>query len=178
MANCYLFNVKEVFDLVTLTVTFDLLFKITICSLLAHCWCFDIKDLLCNQFLNLLIVIFDLLFKTVKFIMFISQNHMECQIDRNSINKRALQLIRELFNWIRELSNLVGELFNWIRELCNKNYAIGELSNWISKLTNWIKELSNWIRELSIELESSLIEHFLDLKWIIERSNWISELSN
>ena len=67
---------------------------------------------------------------------------MESQIDINSINKRALQLIRELLK-------LTRELFNWIREL----------SNWIRELSNWIRELSNWISELLIELESSVIHH-------------------
>ena len=54
---------------------------------------------------------------------------MERQIDINSINKRALQLIRELsnsiaefFNSIRERSNWIGELSNWIMELSIFNY--------------------------------------------------------
>ena len=62
---------------------------------------------------------------------------MERQIDINSINWRAILLIRELFSWIRQL--------------CNTQYAIRELSN-------CIKELSNWIESSSIESESSQIE--------------------
>ena len=60
---------------------------------------------------------------------------MERQIDINSIDQRALQLIKELsnklelFNWIRELSNLIREHFNWKREICNVSYPFGKLSN-------------------------------------------------
>ena len=44
---------------------------------------------------------------------------MERQIDINSINSRALQLIRERFNSIAELSNAIKERSYWIEELSN-----------------------------------------------------------
>ena len=65
--------------------------------------------------------------------------------------------LRQLSNWIRELSNSIKELSNWIKELSN---SIRELSYWIGELSNSIifphrrrvgrfRELFNWIRELS-----------------------------
>ena len=44
---------------------------------------------------------------------------MERQIDINSFNKIALQLIRELSNSIGELSNSIKERFNSIGEFPN-----------------------------------------------------------
>ena len=65
---------------------------------------------------------------------------MERKIDMNSINKRALQLFRELSNSVAELSNSIKE----------RSYWIGELSNWIRELSIWIA--LNSIRELSSSL--------------------------
>ena len=72
---------------------------------------------------------------------------IERQIDINSINQRALQLIRGLSNWIGELSDSIAELFNSIREHCN---WIREISVWILELSDSIKELSNSTTEVSL----------------------------
>ena len=72
------------------------------------------------------------------------------------ISATIMYKLRQLCNWIRELSNSIKELSNWIRELSN---SIRELSNWIRELSNSIifpyrrcvgriRELFNWIREL------------------------------
>ena len=73
------------------------------------------------------------------------------------ISATTMYNLRQLSNWIRELSNSIKELSNWIRELSN---LIRELSNWIGELSNFIiflhrrrvgriRELFNWIRERS-----------------------------
>ena len=46
---------------------------------------------------------------------------MERQVDINSINKRALQFIRELSISIAEISYSIKEHSNWIRELSNSS---------------------------------------------------------
>ena len=89
-----------------------------------------------------------------EFSWYLGQIFSERQIDINSINKRALQLIRELSNSIAELSNSIEERSYWIGELSN----FRELSIWIAKVAHQlnyrglylftIRELSNSIREL------------------------------
>ena len=77
------------------------------------------------------------------------------------LNKRALQLIRELSNSNKERSNWIEELSNWIRER----------SDSIPELSNTTRELSNSIRELSLCVQ---LAHLL----IAALCNWIWELTN
>ena len=66
-----------------------------------------------------------------------------CTIRKRTNSFAALcNWIRELFNSIKEFSNMASTPKTW------KNVEIRELSTSITELSNWIKELSNSFNDI------------------------------